>query len=130
MPDGKAADEGGDDRLSGANPFGDTKFTERNWDVLEVLRAVADEAGCTPAQAALAWLMARPQVSTVLIGASRPGQVADNVAALEVVLNDDQIRRLDDVSTPTATYPTTLFTPMVKRFVFGGADVAAYSPGG
>ncbi|MDB5588579.1 MAG: aldo/keto reductase [Devosia sp.] len=127
LPDGKPeADAGGRDRLSGSNPFGDSKFTDRNWAVLNVLQAVARERGCTPAQAALAWLSARPSVSSVLIGASRPQQVLDNVAALEVILSQDQVSQLDQASASVASYPTSLFTPLVKSFVFGGADVQAH----
>jgi aryl-alcohol dehydrogenase-like predicted oxidoreductase len=129
LPDGKsAAAEAGEGRLAGANPFGDSKFTDRNWRVLEAVEAVASEAGCAPAQAALAWLMARPGVASILIGASRPAQVADNVAALSLTLSAEQRGRLDEASAPMLVYPTTLFTPLVKRFVFGGADVEAYSP--
>lgn len=51
-------------RLSGANPFGDRKFTERNWAILDTLREVAAELDCTPAQAALAWAMSRPGVAS------------------------------------------------------------------
>lgn len=127
LPDGKStAQDGADTRLAGANPFGDAKFTERNWRILETLEAVAHEAGCTPAQAALAWLAARPGVGAILIGASRPSQVGDNLAALSVVLDADQRRRLDEVSAPAVAYPTSLFTPLVKRFVFGGAEVEPY----
>ncbi|MDI6026815.1 aldo/keto reductase [Corticibacterium sp. UT-5YL-CI-8] len=127
LPDGKtAADDGAEDRLSGSNPFGDSKFTARNWDVLDALVAVAGEAGCTPAQAALAWLSARPSVSSVLIGASRPEQLLDNVAALSVTLTQEQLRKLDETSKLSAIYPASLFTPLVKAFVFGGADVQAH----
>jgi aryl-alcohol dehydrogenase-like predicted oxidoreductase len=128
LPDGKPeANAGVEDRLSGSNPFGDSKFTERNWDVLARLEFVAKELGCTPAQAALAWLGARPMVSSVLIGASRPQQVLDNVAALAISMSQNQMSRLDQVSAPVASYPTSLFTPLVKGFVFGGADVQAHN---
>jgi aryl-alcohol dehydrogenase-like predicted oxidoreductase len=129
LPDGKSMiDEPGEGRLAGANPFGDSKFTDRNWQILEALETIAREASCTPAQAALAWLTGRPGVASILIGASRPAQVADNVAALSVTLSAEQRRLLDEASAPTLVYPATLFTPRVKRFVFGGADVEAYSP--
>ncbi|RZJ42156.1 MAG: aldo/keto reductase [Brevundimonas sp.] len=130
LPDGKADNTAaGDGRLSGANPFGDSKFTERNWDTLEVVRRIAEEVNASPAQVALAWLAGRPSVSSILIGASRPEQIATNVAALNVVLTSDQIERLQAASAPIATYPTTLFTPLVKRFAFGGAEVEAWRPG-
>lgn len=127
LPDGKPeADVDVQDRLSGSNPFGDSKFTDRNWGVLVAVEAVAQELGCTPAQVALAWLCAQPMVSSVLIGASRPQQVVDNVAALAITLDQNQLARLDQASAPVASYPTSLFTPLVKGFAFGGANVQAY----
>lgn len=127
LPDGKPQDEAaGDGRLSGANPFGDSKFTERNWDILDAVKSVADQVGVPPAQVALAWLAARPSVSSILIGASRPSQIADNVAALSLALSPDQIERLDQASAPELNYPSTLFTPMVRRFTFGGAEVKGW----
>jgi aryl-alcohol dehydrogenase-like predicted oxidoreductase len=60
------------------------------------LRAVADEAGLTMAQLALAWVLSQPNVSSAIIGASRPSQVEDNVAASGVVLDDDTLRAIDD----------------------------------
>ncbi|YCI06625.1 aldo/keto reductase (plasmid) [Ensifer sp. D2-11] len=125
LPDGKP-DDGQGDRLAGSNPFGDSKFTERNWDILDVLKTVADEAGASPTQVALSWLLKRPGVTATLIGASRPRQLADNLAALELGLTSDQRRRLDEASKPSHPYPASLYTPMVKRFVFGGQEVSGW----
>ncbi|HEY0031890.1 MAG TPA: aldo/keto reductase [Devosia sp.] len=128
LPDGKPeADAGNGDRLSGSNPFGDSKFTQGNWKVLATVREIAAELNRTPAQVSLAWLMAQPSVASILIGASRPQQVLDNVAALSVQLNVEHLTRLNQASAPPVSYPTSLFTPLVKRFAFGGADVEAYS---
>ena len=127
LPDGKPDETKGEGRLSGANPFGDSKFTARNFDILDVVRAVADETGANTAQVALAWLSGRPGVGSVLIGGSRPEQIADNIGALGLNLSAEQIQRLDAASAPVLSYPSTLFTPMVKRFVFGGADVAGWA---
>lgn len=126
LPDGTADAGGGEHRLSGANPFGDTKFTDRNWDILQVLREVAVDIGVSPAEVALAWLVGRQGVASVLIGASRPEQVTSNIAALDVVLTPPQQRRLDEASESQATYPSALFTPVVKRFVFGGHEVSPW----
>ncbi|WP_375402529.1 aldo/keto reductase [uncultured Sphingomonas sp.] len=114
--------EGG--RLNGANPFGDTKFTDRNWDILDVLHAVADEIGAPPAQVALAWVAGRPGVDSTLIGASRPDQVAGNIAALDVALSPDQRDRLDTASAPPMIAPFSLASPFIRKLVFGGTDVA------
>jgi aryl-alcohol dehydrogenase-like predicted oxidoreductase len=126
LPSASAADtpptEGG--RLNGANPFGDTKFTDRNWDILDVLRKVADEVGSSPAQVALAWVAGRPGVDSTLIGASRPDQVASNVAALDVQLSPDQRARLDEASAPPSVAPFNLASPFIRKLVFGGTEVA------
>jgi aryl-alcohol dehydrogenase-like predicted oxidoreductase len=123
LPDGKPDLGGGENRLAGANPFGDSKFNARNWDVLDVLRSVADEVGASPAHVALAWVIGRPGVSSVLIGASRAEQVSANIASLDVELTASQRRRLDEASAPEAIYPSVLFTSAVQRFVFGGHNV-------
>jgi aryl-alcohol dehydrogenase-like predicted oxidoreductase len=126
LPDGKPDQSAGGDRLSGDNPFGDSKFTDRNWDILAHVQQVAEELGRTPAQVALAWLSARPAVASILIGASRPQQVEDNLAALTIGFSAEQRERLDMASQPPLSYPTSLFTPIVKGFVFGGTDVTAW----
>jgi voltage-dependent potassium channel beta subunit len=63
------------------------------------LMPIAEELGCTMAQLALAWCLKNPNISTVITGASRPEQVAENMAALEVVpkLNDEVMDRIEGV---------------------------------
>lgn len=117
---GTTADTG---RLSGANPFGQSKFTGCNWDILDVLKDVANEAQCTPAQAALAWVMARPGVSSTLVGASGVEQLAANIAASEVQLTENQTERLDEASTPHANFTASLASADIRRMIFGGHDV-------
>ena len=65
-----------DKRLDGANPFGDTLFTDRNWRIVDALRGVADAIGETPARVALAWVLSRPGVDCALMGVSRVAQGA------------------------------------------------------
>lgn len=113
-------------RLSGANPFGNSKFVDRNWDVLEVLKSVAAEIGRPAAQVALAWVMARPGVAATLIGASRLDQLASNVAAAEITLSGDQMGLLDEVSAPAPSFSAGLASPMIRRMVFGGNDVTGW----
>lgn len=50
-------DTDGKGRLGGDSPFGDSKFTDGNFAIVDVLREVAGDAGCTPAQAAIAWIL-------------------------------------------------------------------------
>jgi aryl-alcohol dehydrogenase-like predicted oxidoreductase len=60
------------------------------------LRPIAEQAGATMAQLALAWALARPGVSSVIIGASRPEQIADNLGALDLSLDDSLLTAIDD----------------------------------
>ena len=122
-------DTGGTGRLSGPNPFGDSKFADRNWAVLEVLTTIAAECGVTPAQAALAWVMARPGVGSTLIGARTAAQLQGNIAASSIRLSDDQTRRLDEVSLPTMGFTAALAQPGIRRMVFGGNDVSGWQSG-
>jgi voltage-dependent potassium channel beta subunit len=69
-------------------------------DVLEAvqnLRPFADELGITMAQLALAWVLREPGVSSAIVGASRPEQVEDNVAASGIELGDDVLQRIDEI---------------------------------
>ena len=113
-------------RLSGPNPFGDSKFVDRNWSILDVLRTVAAEINRPMAQVALSWVMARPGVTSTIVGASKLTQLASNIAATEIVLNDSQIKRLNEVSAPAPGFSAGLATPMIRSMVFGGNTVAGW----
>ena len=91
----------------------------RTRNVLEVLRAVASEVGASPAQVALNWVQNRAGVGATIIGASRPEQVKDNVAALKISLTEEQRQRLDDASAPPARYPYYLTTVHNKASIIG-----------
>lgn len=122
----KREDTSGTGRLSGANPFGDSKFSTRNWDILEVLDEVAVEQDRTPAQIALAWVMAQRMVTSTLIGASSVSQLNANIAATGVKLTDDQMNRLDRISAPVAGFSASLTAPMIRRMVYDGHDVTGW----
>ena len=118
---------GGEGRLSGANPFGNTKFTARNWAILDVLREVAGQLGRPPAQVALAWVLAQPGISAPLIGASRVAQVQENIAALDLAFSPAQQRALAEASAPEPTFPYPIFEPELNRAaVFGGTSVRGW----
>jgi aryl-alcohol dehydrogenase-like predicted oxidoreductase len=117
-----------DKRLDGANPFGDSLFTERNWKIVEVLRRVADEAGVSPARIALSWVVGRRGVTSTLMGVSRVEQVADNIAALDVELSSEHRSALDRASEPDRRMLYSLFTPSMRQHaVFGGSSVTPWS---
>jgi aryl-alcohol dehydrogenase-like predicted oxidoreductase len=127
LPDAVGAAAKPSSRLSGANPFGGTKFTPRNWAILETLRQVATEAGQSPARVALAWLSAQPGVCTVVLGASRAEQIVDNIAALEVDLTEPQLQALNSAGALDPVYPYPIASPAVNRMMFGGATVRPWS---
>lgn len=127
LPNEAGTPGGGEGRLAGANPFGDSLFTERNWGIVDALREVAAEAGEPMARVALAWVLGRPGVTASLIGASRPEQVRDNAAALGVRLLPEHRARLDAASAGEGRLPYGLFSgPMRAGAVFGGAEVEAW----
>lgn len=77
----------------------------RTFDCIDVMREIADAKGVSVAQIALAWLLHQPAVSSVIIGAKRSEQLAENLAATSITLNDDELARLDAVSTLPREYP-------------------------
>ncbi len=83
---------------------------ERAFDCIDAMRAIADARGVSVAQIALAWLLHRPAVTSVIIGAKNPEQLADNVAATRVELGADELARLDAVSALPSEYPGWMFT--------------------
>jgi aryl-alcohol dehydrogenase-like predicted oxidoreductase len=78
---------------------------EALWRIVDELVAVAEERGASPAQVALAWLLARPGVSSLVIGARTEEQLADNLAAASLSLTADEHARLELVSRPPLIYP-------------------------
>jgi len=74
-------------------------------DVVDVLVEIAEGRGVSAAQVAIAWLLGRPGVSTVVIGARTDEQLADNLAAADLELSEEERARLDEVSAPPLIYP-------------------------
>ena len=77
--------------------------------IVEAMRAMADRRGVTVAQIALAWLLYQPVVSTVIVGAKRADQLADNIAACEVELEAGELEELDRLSALHREYPGWMF---------------------
>jgi aryl-alcohol dehydrogenase-like predicted oxidoreductase len=78
---------------------------ERAWKILEVLAPLAKSHGCSAARLSIAWLLAKPVVTSVIIGAKRLDQLQDNLAAVELQLTEDEIKQLDEVSALPPEYP-------------------------
>ena len=77
----------------------------RLWNIVEVLVSVAKARGVSAAQVAIAWLLERPGVTSVIIGGRSEAQFHDNLAAAELKLTAEERKRLDDVSRLPLLYP-------------------------
>ena len=78
---------------------------ERTWKILDVMAPIAKAHECSSARVSLAWLLAKPVVTSVIIGAKRHDQLQDNLAAVELTLSQDELGRLDEVSALPPEYP-------------------------
>jgi aryl-alcohol dehydrogenase-like predicted oxidoreductase len=106
-----------DERPTGATRLGENpdrgveaydrrRANERTWNVLSAVEDIAARRGLSLAQVALAWLVDRPAVCSVILGARTEEQLNDNLGAAGVHLSDDEIVRLDQASDPRpADYP-------------------------
>jgi aryl-alcohol dehydrogenase-like predicted oxidoreductase len=77
----------------------------RAFAVVDAMRPIAERHQASVAQVALAWLLSRPQVSTVIIGAKTPEQLTDNLGASALELTAEDLQALDDVSKLPPEYP-------------------------
>lgn len=78
---------------------------ERAWRILDVIKPIAEAHACSPARVALAWLLHQPVVTSVIIGAKRPEQLEDNLAAVDLKFSADELKQLDEVSKLPREYP-------------------------
>lgn len=79
---------------------------ERTWQVIDAVRKVAEGRGASMSQVAIAWVLARPAVRSVILGARTLAQLDDNLTAGDLDLGEDETRLLDEASDPGAPdYP-------------------------
>jgi len=78
---------------------------ERTWKILEAMAPIAKARDCSPARISLAWLLTKPVVTSVIIGAKGLDQLQDNLAAVEIELTQEEILLLDEVSAVPPEYP-------------------------
>src|SRR5258705_5017298 len=78
---------------------------ERTWRILDAMAPIAKKYNCSPARISLAWLLAKPVVTSVILGAKRLDQLQDNLAAAELNFTEREIQVLDEVSTLPPEYP-------------------------
>ena len=78
---------------------------ERLWNIVDALVGIGEAHGVSAARVALAWLLTRPAVSSLVVGGSDEAQFRDSLQAVELTLSDEELRRLDDVSRLPLIYP-------------------------
>jgi aryl-alcohol dehydrogenase (NADP+) len=71
-----------------------------NAKIIERVAEVAAQRGVPPAQVALAWILSKPHISSPIVGASKPHHLGDALAALELSLDAEEIKRLEEVYEP------------------------------
>ena len=82
---------------------------DRAWPVFDVMREVGKAHGVSVARVALAYVLAKPFVTTVIIGARNTDQLEDNLAAADLTLTADELKALDEVSALPSEYPGWMF---------------------
>jgi aryl-alcohol dehydrogenase-like predicted oxidoreductase len=96
----------GEDPERGFEAYDRRSTDQRTWDVIDAVQSIASSRGVSMAQVALAWLLDRPLVSSVILGARTLEQLQDNLGAAGVHLTPDETARLDAASDPgAADYP-------------------------
>lgn len=102
---------------------------EKVYDVVDRVRAIGAARGASPAQVALAWMLTKPFVSSILLGANKMAQLEDNLAAIHVQLSPAEIADLEQITAPAPIYPNW-FTgrvqdPVVTEALSGKHKAAA-----
>ena len=90
--------------------------SDLGWNTLDMVKTIAKEKETTPTAVALAWLLAKPTVSSVIFGARTTAQLEDNLKAAELKLLPEDVKRLDDVSAPKALYPYDMMGQIQKAW--------------
>jgi aryl-alcohol dehydrogenase-like predicted oxidoreductase len=90
--------------------------SDRGWRTLDAVKAIASEKGTTPAAVSLAWLLAKPAVTSVIFGARSVEQLDDNLKAADVKLSAEDVRKLDDASAFDLGYPYKFIANIQKRW--------------
>ncbi|MEV4626514.1 aldo/keto reductase [Micromonospora sp. NPDC049523] len=77
----------------------------RGYDILDVVRTIAQRYDVSIAQVSLAWVLAKPGVTSVTVGARKPHQLTDNLGAIDLTLTEQDLAELDEISKPVPSYP-------------------------
>lgn len=80
---------------AGSDPLAESLYEDADFDVVDVVRAIATERGVAAAQVALAWLLSKPGVTAPIVGATKEHHLGDAIAATELALSEEEITRLE-----------------------------------
>lgn len=108
---------------SSGNPAFTKLFTERNWAIIDALRAVSREIGRPMAQVALNWVTKRPGVTSTILGATKLEQLEDNLAALEFDIPPALSAKLEEAGRPEAVHPYIFFEKTMAGMINGGTTI-------
>jgi len=117
-----------DPKKKDAGNFALDHLTERTFAILAEVENVAAQIHRSVAQVALNWVANRPCVASVIVGATNPEQLAENLKALDFMIPPELTARLDAVSAPKPQFPYSFFSGDLQRRMRGGKDVAAKPP--
>ncbi|MHC4910525.1 MAG: aldo/keto reductase, partial [Planctomycetota bacterium] len=111
-----------------ARPFGDEQrvvgLTEKKLEIADTVKTVAEDIGRTASQVALNWLMRKRGVTSIILGARTLAHLDDNLACLDFTLDDEHMKRLDDVSAIELGFPHDFrANPQVRRFWSGDTSI-------
>ena len=101
------------------------KFSEKNWQIVAELEAVAKEMGRSMAQVAVNWAVNQPGIASVIVGATKIHQLKDNLQALDFTIPEDLLIRLNEASSPELKFPYSFFGAEIQAMLNGGAKVSA-----
>lgn len=90
-----------------ANAWRKDFVNERNMTIAAAVKKVADRLSSSPTTVAIAWVLSRPAISSVIIGPKSVAQLKDNLAASSLRLGEADLKQLDEASTPVPTYPAS-----------------------
>ncbi|MBY5325627.1 aldo/keto reductase, partial [Rhizobium leguminosarum] len=90
----------GENPNRGGESYAPRNAMERTWAIIAVVEEIAKAHGVSMAQVALAWTAGQPAITSVILGARTPEQLADNLGAMKLKLSDDEMARLNEVSAP------------------------------
>ncbi|MBW4649578.1 MAG: aldo/keto reductase [Kastovskya adunca ATA6-11-RM4] len=78
---------------------------EKGYDVVDLLKTIAQRHSASPAQVSLAWILTKPFISSIIIGANKMSHLEDNLSAVELNLSLQEVEQLDELTAPQAIYP-------------------------